>query len=57
MHFYSAENLVIRYRIKEYSPLLDSSNIGANEWIGMAEDIRVKLMFAFVCKTLFLFSG
>lgn len=37
----SSEKLVIYYKIKEYSPLLDSSNLGVNEWIHIANDIKV----------------
>lgn len=31
----------ILYEIREYSPLLDSSNMTANEWIYIAKDIKV----------------
>jgi lysophospholipase len=33
------ENSIILYKIMEYTPLLDSSNVAQKEWIRMAEDI------------------
>ncbi|XP_068895313.1 L-asparaginase 1-like isoform X2 [Tenebrio molitor] len=33
------ENSIILYKIMEYTPLLDSSNVAQKEWIQMAEDI------------------
>lgn len=37
------ENLLKRivYVVKEYYPLIDSSNIDASHWLEIAEDIRV----------------
>ncbi|PSN33679.1 hypothetical protein C0J52_20901 [Blattella germanica] len=32
----------ILYRIKEYSPLLDSSNLGMDNWIRIGLDIKVR---------------
>lgn len=35
------------YTISEYDPLLDSSNMTINDWVRIAEDIRVRIIFFF----------
>jgi hypothetical protein len=34
---------VVLYELKEYSPLLDSSNMSSNDWIRIAKDVEVSL--------------
>jgi hypothetical protein len=34
---------VVLYELKEYSPLLDSSNMSSKDWIRIAEDVEVSL--------------
>lgn len=38
----------IVYTITEYDPLLDSSNMTMNDWMRIAEDVKVKYQIIFV---------
>ena len=45
--FVEGENRRIVYTISEYEPLLDSSNMTFSDWVRIAEDIRVRMIYNF----------